>query len=30
MKLVYLKVCPFDAAPEIREISDYISNKKRW
>ena len=28
MKLVYLKVCPFDAAPEVRKISDYISNKK--
>jgi len=27
MKLVYLKTCPFDAAPEVREISDYISNK---
>ena len=28
MKLVYLKTCPNDAAPEVREISDYISNKK--
>ena len=28
MKLVYLKTCPFDAVPEVREISDYISNKK--
>jgi 3-deoxy-D-manno-octulosonate 8-phosphate phosphatase (KDO 8-P phosphatase) len=28
MKLVYLKTCPFDAAPEVREISDYVSNKK--
>jgi 3-deoxy-D-manno-octulosonate 8-phosphate phosphatase (KDO 8-P phosphatase) len=28
MELVYLKVCPIDAAPEVREISDYISNKK--
>jgi len=28
MELVYLKVCPFDAAPEVRGISDYISNKK--
>jgi 3-deoxy-D-manno-octulosonate 8-phosphate phosphatase (KDO 8-P phosphatase) len=27
MKLVYLKTCPFDAVPEVREISDYISNK---
>jgi 3-deoxy-D-manno-octulosonate 8-phosphate phosphatase (KDO 8-P phosphatase) len=28
MNLVYLKTCPHDAAPEVREISDYISNKK--
>ena len=28
MKLVYLKTCPNDAAPEVREISDYISSKK--
>ena len=28
MKLVYLKTCPYDAAPEVREISDYISHKK--
>ena len=28
MNLVYLKTCPHDAAPEIREISDYVSNKK--
>ena len=28
MELVYLKTCPHDAAPEVREISDYISNKK--
>ena len=27
MKLVYLKTCPFDTVPEVREISDYISNK---
>ena len=27
MKLVYLKTCPFDAVPEVRKISDYISNK---
>ena len=27
MKLVYLKTCPFDAVSEVREISDYISNK---
>jgi len=27
MKLVYFKTCPFDAVPEVREISDYISNK---
>ena len=28
MRLVYLKTCPHDAAPEVREISDYISSKK--
>ena len=28
MELVYLKTCPFDAAPEVREISDYVSIKK--
>ena len=28
MNLVYLKTCPHDAAPEVREISDYVSNKK--
>ena len=28
MELVYLKTCPFDAAPEVREVSDYVSNKK--
>ncbi|MDG1792369.1 MAG: 3-deoxy-D-manno-octulosonate 8-phosphate phosphatase [Flavobacteriaceae bacterium] len=28
MKLVYLKTCPHDAVPEVRKISDYISNKK--
>ena len=27
MKLVYLKACPFDSSPEVREISDYISDK---
>ncbi|MDA7810239.1 HAD-IIIA family hydrolase [Flavobacteriaceae bacterium] len=27
MNLVELKSCPFDAAPEVREICDYISNK---
>ncbi|MBT3562046.1 MAG: 3-deoxy-D-manno-octulosonate 8-phosphate phosphatase, partial [Flavobacteriaceae bacterium] len=28
MELVYLKTCPFDAATEVREISDYVSLKK--
>tara|TARA_B100000768_G_C11099163_1_gene298303 strand:+ start:181 stop:702 length:522 start_codon:yes stop_codon:yes gene_type:complete len=28
MDLVALKTCPFDAVPEVREICDYISNKK--
>jgi 3-deoxy-D-manno-octulosonate 8-phosphate phosphatase (KDO 8-P phosphatase) len=27
MKLVYLKACPYDSCPEVREISDYISDK---
>ena len=26
-KLVYLKACPYDSSPEVREISDYISDK---
>jgi len=28
MELVYLKTCPFDAIPEVRSISDYVSPKK--
>ena len=27
MKKVYLKACPHDASPEVRNISDYISSK---
>jgi 3-deoxy-D-manno-octulosonate 8-phosphate phosphatase (KDO 8-P phosphatase) len=27
MELVYLKACPYDSSPEVREISDYISDK---